>query len=219
MDPTFWRERWQTRQIGFHQGHPHSSMTKFGARLLGRKQPHVLVPLCGKSQDLLWLAHSGALVTGAELVESAVEEFFDEAGAEPLRQVHGTQPVLSDEELGVRVFVGDFFEVTPQATGAISGIYDRGALVALPPELRERYVEHLLSFLPSGGGLLLVATVYDQGLMQGPPFSVPKHEVEALFSSCSKIELLSSESIIETEVRFRDRGLSDLWEEVYFIER
>jgi thiopurine S-methyltransferase len=219
MDPTFWRERWQTRQIGFHQGHPHSSMTKFGARLLQRKQPHVLVPLCGKSQDLLWLAHSGALVTGAELVQDAVEEFFDEVGAEPMRQVHGTQQVLSDEELGVRVFVGDFFEVTPAATGSITGIYDRGALVALPPDLRSRYVEHLLHFLPPGGGILLVAMVYEQGLMNGPPFSVPRKEVEALFSSCSKIEQLSSESVIETEVRFRDRGLSDLWEEVYFIER
>jgi len=219
MDPNFWRERWQTRQIGFHQGHPHSSMTKFGVRLLQRKQPRVLVPLCGKSQDLLWLAHGGALVTGAELVADAVEEFFEEVGAEPLHQMHGTLPVLSDEELGVRVFVGDFFEVTPEATGSVTGIYDRGALVALPPELRQRYVEHLLRFLPPGGGLLLVSLVYDQTMMNGPPFSVPREVVHGLFSSCSKIELLSSESIIETEVHFRDRGLSDLWEEVYFIER
>lgn len=219
MDAAFWKERWQTRQIGFHQGRPHHYLERFGGRLFGAKDPRVLVPLCGKSRDLMWLAHGGALVTGAELVGGAVEEFFQEAGVEPERDIAGQHQLLSDSELGVRIFVGDFFRLAPHAVGPITGVYDRAALVALPPALRERYVEHLLEFLPVGAGLLLVTVVYDEAAMDGPPFSVRRDEVERLFSPCAHIELLASESVIETEVRFLDRGLSDLWEEAHWIIR
>lgn len=38
----------------------------------------VLVTLCGKTLDLLWLCEQGHEVTGVELVEVAAKEFFEE---------------------------------------------------------------------------------------------------------------------------------------------
>ena len=55
----------------------------------------------------------------------------------------------------------------------VDGYYDRAALVALPPEMRARYVAHVAALLPSGARGLLVSFEYlpAEG---GPPFSVPE---------------------------------------------
>jgi thiopurine S-methyltransferase len=55
--------------------------------------------------------------------------------------------------------------------------------------------------------------------MKGPPFSVDDGEVRSLFATCQSVDRLSSESIIETEPRFRERGLSTLIENAYLIVR
>ena len=47
----------------------------------------VLVPLCGKSRDLLWLAQHDFRVTGIEISPIAVEGFFRENGLEAERTV------------------------------------------------------------------------------------------------------------------------------------
>jgi thiopurine S-methyltransferase len=60
---------------------------------------------------------------------------------------------------------------------------------------------------------------YDQSKMNGPPFSVARSDVESLFASCEQIEQLESQSIIDAEPRFRERGLSELREEAYWIVR
>ena len=38
----------------------------------------VIVPLCGKSLDMLWLAEQGYSVVGLEMVEEAIMAFFKE---------------------------------------------------------------------------------------------------------------------------------------------
>src|SRR6186713_1414110 len=120
MDPDFWKARWESRQIGFHLEQPHSYLERFGERLLSDTRPHVLVPLCGKSPDLLWLARAGARVTGAELVASAVEEFFEQTGRDPQGTTLPHHQLLSDPTLGVGIFVGNFFELSHDEVGAVS---------------------------------------------------------------------------------------------------
>src|SRR4051812_30975699 len=122
MDPAFWRSRWQDKQIGFHEGKPNAFLARFAERLTGR----VLVPLCGKSEDLAYLESLGHEVVGIELAETAVSEFYAE------------HPGTS-----VKIISGDFFAVTPEQVGRIDSIYDRAALIALPPDMRPRYAAHL----------------------------------------------------------------------------
>ncbi len=55
-----------------------SALRKFWPGLAAGSR--VLVPLCGKSVDLLWLVGQGCDVTGVELSEIAVRAFFAEAG-------------------------------------------------------------------------------------------------------------------------------------------
>ena len=50
IDVDFWIARWAEGRIGFHEGRPNTFLTHHVARLGSHRR--VLVPLCGKSEDL-----------------------------------------------------------------------------------------------------------------------------------------------------------------------
>jgi thiopurine S-methyltransferase len=67
-------------------------------------------------------------------------------------------------------------------------------LIALPPEMRERYVQHLKrALLPPSTRGLLISVAYDQSTFSGPPFSVPPEEVQRLWGDRFRIEPLGSD--------------------------
>jgi len=74
------------------------------------------------------------------------------------------------------VFVGDFFALSAAALGPVDAVYDRAAMIALPPEMRRRYVAHMDALVHSVPQLL-VTLEYEQECMPGPPFAVMDAEV------------------------------------------
>jgi thiopurine S-methyltransferase len=70
----------------------------------------------------------------------------------------------------------------------VTAIYDRAALIALPKEMRSKYVDHLQKVLSPAVNILLVTLEFDQET--GPPFSVSADEVEALFGERFEIKCL-----------------------------
>ncbi len=178
MDPEFWRARWQEGKIAFHEGKPNVLLAQFASRLDGKRR--VLVPLCGKSDDLAYLASLGHEVVGIELVEDAVRAFFSEHALSPT--VEGTRYTAA----GITLFARNVFDVTREDTGPIDAIYDRAALVALPPETRIQYIAHLRAIAGHATGLL-VAIEYPQELLPGPPFSVPDAEVRMHFAQVEQL--------------------------------
>src|SRR5450830_150029 len=83
MDSQFWRERWARNQIGFHLPEVNPYLQRHWPLLALAQGAKVLVPLCGKSLDLVWLASQGHRVLGVELSEQAVDAFFSEQGLTP----------------------------------------------------------------------------------------------------------------------------------------
>jgi thiopurine S-methyltransferase len=183
MDPDFWRGRWAERQIAFHEGRPNDYLSKHIGRLTGR----VLVPLCGKAEDLAYLAAQGHEVVGIELVEAAVAEFFTDHNILPT--VTRTDGFAVYVCAGITLIAGDFFATTRELVGRVDSIYDRGSMVALPPDMRRSYVHHLRQITPAAQRVLLVTVDYPQELMSGPPFSVPEAEVRAQYGS-ARIEMI-----------------------------
>jgi thiopurine S-methyltransferase len=80
MEPAFWQKRWADNQIGFHQAQVNPYLQTYWPQLQLAPASRVLVPLCGKSLDLAWLAGQGYRVLGVELSRQAVEDFFREHG-------------------------------------------------------------------------------------------------------------------------------------------
>jgi thiopurine S-methyltransferase len=201
MDNADWFERWREGRIGFHEGAPNRWLVRHGGVLgpavdgRGARQ-RVLVPLCGKTEDLAHLAGLGFDVVGVELVEAAVRAFFSEHGLTPLIEEHGSLRSFHAEH--ITLWAGDFFACTSALLGPISAFYDRAALVALPLDLRGRYVKHLLSLVGERAKGLVITFEYDQNVMAGPPFSVCEAELRQLFAGRA-LEFLE-----DTSLDFRD---------------
>jgi thiopurine S-methyltransferase len=214
MQPEFWLERWQQNQIGFHQARVNPYLQQFWPQFGIAQTSRVFVPLCGKSSDMLWLRAQGHEVVGVEFSELAVRAFFEENGLVP--EVRSEDGFLVFEGDGIRLYCGDFFSLASHQLTGVNAVYDRAALIALPPEMRPDYVAHLHALLAPGTQTLLVAFEYPQTQMQGPPFSVEEGEVRALYHADS-IHLLHTADILDQEPRFRERGVTRLQEKVYAL--
>lgn len=217
MQPDFWLERWQRGETGFHQAAANRWLTHRIDALQLKPGDHVFVPLCGKSQDLHFLAGRGYRVTGVELSPVAVEAFFEEHGMTAL--VRSTVGMRVYESGLLRIFCGDFFRMTTGLLGHVDAVFDRAALIALPPEMRPAYAAHLGVLLPAGARDLLVSFDYEQSEMAGPPFSVPQAEIRALFGDRFDIAALGREDILAGEPRFRERGLTRLAETCWLLQK
>jgi len=215
MKSDFWHERWQSKQIGFHQQEINPYLLRYWPELEVPLGSRVFVPLCGKSQDMLWLRQQGYMVVGIELSEIAVREFFDEnALTYKLRQVNGLDCFEAD---GITLFCGDFFSLDAQSLGPVDAVYDRAALIALPVAMRAAYAVHLTKLMPARAKTLLVAFEYPQYQMEGPPFSVEEPEVLSLFNPDYSIRIAEDRDILEKEPRFRAKGIDRLHEKVYLL--
>jgi thiopurine S-methyltransferase len=184
MEPGFWIERWREGRIGFHEGRPNQFLEGNVDRLGEHRR--VLVPLCGKAEDLAFLAARGHTVVGVELVEDAVRAFFDEHAVVP--SIERRDAHVAYTAGAITIVAGDFFAVTRELVGPIDALYDRAALIALPPELRPRYAAHVRSLVAPGSPGIVVTLEYPQEQFQGPPFSVPESELRTRYGDA--IELL-----------------------------
>jgi thiopurine S-methyltransferase len=217
MDPSFWQERWQRNEIGFHQGAPHPALARFWNGLGLPRGTRVLVPLAGKSLDMLWLAAAGHRVVGVELSPIAVRDFYAEHGLQP--EVEARGELVLHRAGDIELWCGDVFALTPALLGPVAGAFDRAALVALPPAMRQRYAAQLSGLLPPGARTLLVTMEYDQRQMPGPPHAVLPDEVQALFSAAHEITLLGRDAALADFPKFAERGVTALAEGFYRLER
>ncbi|MFO1435642.1 MAG: thiopurine S-methyltransferase [Gammaproteobacteria bacterium] len=217
MDSDFWQQRWSRNEIGFHQSQINPLLVKYWPRLPVPADCRVLVPLCGKSLDMLWLRDRGHEVVGVELSPVAAAAFAQENNL--AMRVRNSGAFECHEGDGLVLLVGDFFALTQDDIGDVPAVYDRAAMVALPAPMRRRYAEHLRNLLPVGTQTLLISFDYDQGQMDGPPFSVSDVEVRELFGGSHGIELLQQADVLDQEPRFRQRGLTRLTESAYRLVR
>lgn len=217
MEKNFWLERWQQGLIGFHQEQINPYLVQNWPQLGAKAGDTVLVPLCGKSKDMVWLHQQGMQVLGIELSAMAVEAFCVE------NQLHARQDMYGAfsrwRAPGYELLCGDLFNVMPDATKHCRFVYDRASLIALPPEIRQQYAAHLGDLLVPGSKVLLVTMEYPQHEMQGPPFSVSENEVRDLYSHHFNVEKVSHVDVLSASPRFRERGLSAMIEAIYIMVR
>ncbi|MDH3451164.1 MAG: thiopurine S-methyltransferase [Gammaproteobacteria bacterium] len=217
MDTEFWQRRWESGQIGFHLQEVNPRLRKHWPQLGVASGQPVFVPLCGKSMDMVWLARRGHPVIGVELSRIAIEAFFREFGHPP-SVVEGA-PFTVFGAAGVRILQGDFFALQQRDLPGVAAIYDRAALIALPPPMRVDYARQLACLAAQDSPVLLITLEYDQREMSGPPFAVHEAEVHALLSGAFVIRQLELTPALELPPRFREHGLRSMRERVYHLQR
>lgn len=209
MTQEFWLGRWAENRIGFHRESVQPLLLEHWGEV-APSRGRVLVPLCGKSHDLVWLAAEGHEVVGVEISPLAAEAFFHEQGLT-------RSPVRHGFESGrIRFLVADFLNLDPALTGRFPLAYDRAAMIALPAGVRPRYASKLKELLEEQSDILLIAREYDPSSMEGPPYAVGEEEVRSLFGGFA-VERLGDRDCLAEEPRFRERGLSWMREAVYHL--
>jgi thiopurine S-methyltransferase len=209
MDAKFWHDKWENNQIGFHQPRVNPALVTHIHALPLAAGDRIFLPLCGKTLDIGWLLEQGYQVVGAELSVLAIQQLFAQLGVEP--EITDLGDVKLYSATNIDIFVGDIFEVTRDMLGPVDAVYDRAALVALPPEMRVTYAQHLTKITKTVPQLILTFE-YDQDQMSGPPFSVVQSEVERHYQDSYDVTLLNTKT-------FLTRGTLPMQRHVFLLER
>lgn len=197
MNPEFWQTRWQEKRIGFNQPEVNPLLVKYFSELKLPVGSRIFVPLCGKSIDMVWLAHQGFDVVGIELVESAAQEFFIEQAISYTVIEHSKQTDIKcyQGEIAGRtidLWVADIFTLSADDIGHVDAVYDRAALIAMPAELRPQYSEKIRTLSCNASQLLLTLN-YDQNERAGPPFSISQEQVQQYYGNDYQMNKLEEE--------------------------
>ena len=216
-----WWVRWQEGRIGFHLPEVNPLLIRHVHSLATDTHPNerscILVPLCGKSKDLIWLQNHFHKVIGVELVPQAVEAFFEENQITPTYSLRDSFATYLHNNLVL--LQGDIFQMSSKhlEDQPIRAVFDRASLIALPNELRKNYVALLRSLGSCNTKLLLVTLAYEEGMISGPPHSIPENKIFELFAFATNIKLIEKQDILPESPNFQKAGLRWAYEAVYLI--
>jgi thiopurine S-methyltransferase len=214
VDSSFWIDVWREGRRGFHRDHVNPALEQFWPARAAASS--VLVPLCGKSLDMLWLERQGLHVTGVEIAEQAVLEFCHDNGL--AYSVNHREHYVSYRlhARNIRLVVGDFFTFAEHcAAEPFDCLYDRAALAALPPAMRKPYVRACRALLSEAATGMVQTLEYEQELMQGPPFSVPVEEVQRLWQN--RLSCVDERDVLDEVGKARAAGLPRVQEFTWLL--
>ena len=232
-----WRQKWSAKgNPRFHKKEVHPSLKAYLSEKILDDFPaggcRILVPLCGKSLDMSYLAKQRkvAEVVGVDGVRMAMEAFTRENPDLEVQPIQNGVGGSFEKWKGysTTLLTGDFFDLdVDTAGGTFDAAWDRGALVAVDPSLREQYVDKLGELLSRPNGRILLSTyVRSNGdTKTGPPFSIDEGEVRQLFEKrpwVESVELLDVHSAFGRErwhmaiIRYLTVGNAD--EKIFLIK-
>lgn len=204
-----WLGRWEEGRIGWHEAGGNAALKRYWPSLAPGST--VLVPLCGKAVDMLWLAERGLIVSGVEISPTAILAFFSEQQLRYDVDQSGTLAAYRARERPITLYCGDFFDF--HAAAPFDALFDRGALVALPGDARPRYARHVQDLLKADAWRLILTLEYNQSVAAGPPFSVQPEEVRRYWPDLQRIS--ATNEIDNCPPKFRDAGLEEVIEAVW----
>lgn len=161
MNKDYWNERYAAGQTGWDLGKASPPLEDY-IKQLDNKDLKILLPGCGNGYEALLMAELGFTnLTVLDIAPLAVEKLQDKLQSYP----------------SVRILCEDFFEHVDN----YDLILEQTFFCALPPSMREQYVQKMAELLVPQGKLvgLLFASEFDKA---GPPFGGTTEEYLALFS-------------------------------------
>lgn len=238
----YWADRWKDSNTGWHESTGNKMMWKHFSSVLAEKFPSkkpgdlkVFVPLCGKAKDMYLLYEMGFTVVGIEFAKQPIDEFFTE---NKLEEKEWNAPFRSTKDGRLIIGQGDLFsfsKVAESATMSSSAdnhhdqsapkplpyekydiIWDRGSFEAINEKDRGRYVAMMMSLLTGDGFYLLNTKDYSLSEYGGPPLAANTDDLKQLFHN-HEVALLDKEDIIDSDEKWRKKGLTKLYELLHII--
>jgi thiopurine S-methyltransferase len=215
MNPEYWISRWEKGEIGFHAAEVQPGLLQALQAVPVPAPGNILVPLCGKTFDMKFLADAGWNVTGIELSERACRAFFEENGlVYEIAQLPGMLKLTSGN---ITLFAGDLFHMKKNMLPSFDLVYDRAALVALPQAMRRRYVQKL-SQLAGAVPHVVISFTYNGPEGFGPPFSVAEPEIKELYGTENDVRKLAVRVLYpEKNSKMAVNGIFKMQETTYIM--
>lgn len=239
-----WQDRWVTNKLGWHKTEPHPFLIKYGSELIPhfssddetclddkQQKARIFFPLCGKTVDMAFLANHERVeeVVGCDGIRKALVEFGEEHQDLGVKEAPSMGAFERFQGKNITLLKGDLFDLDEIAAGGkFDGILDRASIVAIHPDLREKYVD-ILGQLIKPGGTILSVTIdrregSQEGMSAGPPYSVDDEEIQRLYGgrdwveSVTKLEEYNEFKNEEEKSRWTMQGVDSLFELVYVIK-
>ena len=214
-----WEERWQQKDTPWVGDRVNDSFYSAYPRLLQLlqlppDQISAFVPLAGNSPAVRFLYDKGHAVTAVEYVAEALNSLRTEQFSGIDLKIQDLQSPAA-KKIGKAYSAGrlslreqDIFDFP--ANKQFDLIYDRGALVAFPPEDQPRYARRISDSLSPRGVIFVRCSEFaDASAYNGPPFSVGTERIKLLFPDLVIVEE-SSETIQTTQPRHLDAGIKSI---------
>jgi thiopurine S-methyltransferase len=217
MEKEYWLKKWQSNDIAFHELKITPDLIAYLPKLNLHKGNYILVPLCGKTKDMLWLADQGFHVVGIELSSIACSDFFTELNVTP--QITKQAKFTKYEYSNIELLCGDLFDLSNSDLPTIHAVYDCKALIALPSNIRKKYVDHLIYCLGTDIKIILLTRETSCKVIP-PPYSVDDTEINLLYGHYfSRVNQIKRASISDIHERLIKKGYGDMIESVYIISQ
>jgi thiopurine S-methyltransferase len=212
-----WLKFWENNETNWHGDRITQELVEYFELFALETRDKVFVPLCGKSLDMIYIMNQGFSVVGVEISEIGVRQFFSENNLTYKITKVDDFDLYSSENL--EIYCGDFFSLTSKHLNNVKAVLDSKSLIALEPDLRQKYAKHLNDIISLGVRILLVTLQYPQHQMSGPPFSVDESEVESLFSMAFESRKLKSFNDIENGSKLVRAGVDFINNAAYCLRK
>lgn len=163
-DPkAFWAERYANASTPWERASPHPAFTAWRDAGVFSAEADIIVPGCGRSVEVVELAHLGLAVTAVEFVDETLE---------------WQKARLTEADLAAKLVRADALAWRPDAPADL--IYEQTFLCAIHPRARTAYEEAVHAWLKPGGQLL--ALFMQKSELGGPPYSCAPDVMRTLFA-------------------------------------
>lgn len=164
-----WQARYEAGDTPWDEGEAHPAFPDFIAEA-GPFQGRVLVPGCGRGNDVRAVSTPANHVTGLDIAPGAVAK------------ARGYAAVGREEYV-----VADLFNLEPGLRGSFDWVIEHTCFCAIDPSMRAAYVEAVAGALKPGGCLFAIFYL-NPGRDTQPPFGVAVAELDRLFSPSFGLE-------------------------------
>jgi len=225
-----WKNLWSKRDTAWHLDSFHPVLLRYQDKLLeGRSTDNparVLLPLCGKSNDLKFFYQQGHHILGVECADEAIYDFFNLNGLnKEISKVPATKSgkiakLYSTPDRKLNIMQNNFLTLDSKlVNGTIDCVWDRGAFGTITEEEQNLYIQTIRRLLAPNFKYLLLVLEFDQSKSCDPvPMPQPEQKVRSYFGSFCHIEKL--ESRVPNHVGLYQRHMGnpmDIRETVYFM--
>lgn len=157
-----WLDEWEKSEQWEHSVVDQFLIKYINKLTEGNKQSNILVPLCGTSVDLKWLAEQGYKVVGVELSPVALKKFLTDHQLEhKVTTTNNGATIYEAFEGNLKLVVSDFFLFSKDAFGTFDCIWDLNAFDPINKGDKQRYADQCHSLLKPNGHILLGNYIFD----------------------------------------------------------